>query len=335
MSRLTFRFFAVAAFSAFSFVASSTWAQQAAIPAPVAPAPVNATPMPNLFQSAATHAVPDVNKQNGMARVQSLYGQPQRYVWTFWGSAEPIDKNFLAERDPKLLVSIKPRDLMYFTKTDVDGDKIQDMIMRYGSADTCSIGPNGCPYVIYFGDKTKSRTIINARKLVPTKMGGFIIHNKYYDIRPTGGDTYTAISYRSFRADRPIDPISIGLYDKLKTVFPSFYEGAGRPPGLRYTLYDLNGDGKNEIILTIMEDDEEWEIFCSKDDKLSCPVLIYSTGANNIPDKLIGFFRSRQDLIIGRKGSGYADILTTGMLNGGLRTYVYSMDPKTGQYAPQ
>lgn len=321
-------------------------AQQAAAPASAAAqssASVSAatvtkmTAIPDSYDAASTQAVPPPAKQNAMER--SINSINKRFKWNQWADSTPAIKSFLSLRDPNTAATLKPDDYMtYFTAQDVDNDGVLDLIVRFGSGDTCAVAPNGCPYAVYFGDVKKARTVFNARKLVPVK-GGMMIHNRYYALNLHGGETFDAISYRSFHTDNPFDTTALDIMEALKKVFPSWYDAQERPPGFRYTLFDLNQDGQDEILLTIMEDDDEWEAFCDSFDGQNCPVLVYSTVATpsdkNAPGKLLGFFRSRQDLLIARsKGKGYADIITTATDkdNLNLRTYAYSMNSKTGQY---
>ncbi len=141
------------------------------------------------------------------------------------------------------------------------------------------------------------------------------------------------LDWREFSGDHPLDPIVQSLTDPLKVEFFKFYEGLMRLPGFRYKPYDLNGDGRNEIVVIVNEDDSEWGMLCEKDEPRNCPVMILSYSSQDGKYKNLGVFRSSQLLTVVMKEKGqYADFVSPVNVKGKQVNVTFSMNPKTGQY---
>lgn len=143
----------------------------------------------------------------------------------------------------------------------------------------------------------------------------------------------TYLDFKSFIGDHPLDPIVQSLNEPLKTEFFKFYDGLMRLPGFRYKPFDLNGDGQNELIVIVNEDDSEWGMLCEKNEPRNCPVMVLSYAPRDTKYKKLGVFRSSQLLtIVGKAPGQYADIVTPVNVLGQQTTATFSMNPKTGQY---
>ncbi len=284
------------------------------------------------FKASKTNAVPLGNAQRPTDRNTAIFeSKSKRLTWTFWNEAPPVVQKFLTERDMATAKSIAGSDQATFKVIDMDNDQKDDLVIRVGSFTTCVEIPTGCPHLVYYANKEKARVIFQARKMEPSKTGVFLL-NIYYAIFPKGGENFQAVSYRMLKPENPFLPQSIAITETLKSVFAEFYQIEGRVPAYEYLEYDLNNDGKKEIIVTTAEDEEGTNICDLKNSRL-CPVLIYAPFQIGKPLQLLVKFLSFQNIVFARTASpGYADIITHTSDTLAVRTAVYSINSQTGRY---